>query len=208
MYFFLILFVAISARDRNASDHGFSGGRNFFFSPTCLCPSLLPFLSLDPVKDGTGSSGSKAAYALAIAANTLLQTTITQGIALIGKSTTAAAERAVLTSIAKKYIKAAPSSAARRRRQLQASSTSTVDLTNSTVVADLLTQAIVTAQVSGAITGAVAATAQSSVAVVAAAVSNINTAVSSCRGPKRAFLIAVQSAGAAACFLEAAIPST
>ena len=126
-----------------------------------------------------GSSGSKTADALVIAANTLLQTTITQGIALLAsKATTAAAERAVLTAIAKKYIKAAPSPASSRRRLQQASSSSgTVDLTNSTAVADLLTQAIATAQASGDITAASAASALSSVAAVAAAVANINSAV-------------------------------
>ena len=134
--------------------------------------------SLDPTNYGLTSTGANAAYAASVvAASANIQTTLTQGIALIsGAVTTAAAERAVLSSIAKKFIKSAPK--ASRRRLLQALSATTVDLTNSTVVADLLTQAIATAQASGAITAAAAATAQSSVSVVAAAVSNVNAAVS------------------------------
>ena len=139
-------------------------------------------LRLDPANYGLGSSGSRAAYAASvIAANTYIQTIVTQGIALVsGAAATAAAERAVLTALAKKYIKSAPKAPA-SRRLLQAStsgSAGTVDLSNSTVVADLLTQTIAAAQASGDITPAAAATAQSSVAVVAAAVSNINSAVS------------------------------
>ena len=139
-------------------------------------PSARLLRSLDPTNYGL--STSNAAYAASvIAANANLQTTLTQGTSLIsGKALTASAERAVLTSIAKKYIKSAPK--APSRRLLQSSSIADVDLTNSTVVADLLTQSIATAQASGAITAAAAATAQSSVAVVAAAVSNVNTAVS------------------------------
>ena len=136
--------------------------------------------SLDPTNYGLTSTGANAAYAASVvAANANIQTTLTQGVALIsGKILTAAAERAVLASVAKKYIKSAPkASVISRRRLQQASSTSTVDLTNSTVVADLLTQAIATAQASGAISAVAAATAQSSVAVVAVAVSNINAAV-------------------------------
>ena len=146
-------------------------------SPPGSCRPLVLF-RLDPTSYGLGNSGTKAAYAASVvAANANTQTTIAQGVALIsGKTLTAAAERAVLSSIAKKFIKSAPK--ASRRRLLQALSATTVDLTNSTVVADLLTQAIATAQASGAITAAAAATAQSSVSVVAAAVSNVNAAVS------------------------------
>ena len=146
-----------------------------------LIPSVpVPFpRSLDPTNYGLTGSTSNTAYATSvIAANANIQTTLTQGIALIlGKAAlTPVAERAVLTSLAKKFIKSAPKTS---RRLLQSSGTATaVDLTNSTVVADLLAQSITAAQASGAITAAAAATAQSSVAVVAAAVSNVNAAVS------------------------------
>ena len=137
--------------------------------------------SLDPAKDGLITSN--AAYAAkVIAANANVQTTITQGAALVlGKTAlTAAIERSILTSVGKKYAKAYPVAPAARRRLLQASpsTAATVDLTNPTVVADLLTQSIAAAQASGAITAAAAATAQSSVAIVSAAVANINAAVS------------------------------
>ena len=113
-----------------------------------------------------------------IAANAYIQTIVTQGIALVSSAAaTAAAERAVLTALAKKFIKSAPKATASRRLLQSFSSTGAVDLTNSTVVADLLTQAIATAQASGDITAAAAASAQTSVLVVAAAVANVNTAV-------------------------------
>ena len=139
----------------------------------------VPFSrSLDPTNYGLSGSTSNTVYAASvIAANANVQTTLSQGVALLaGAALTPAVERAILTSLAKKFIKSAPKTS---RRLLQSSGTATaVDLTNSTVVADLLTQSIASAQASGAITFAAAATAQSSVTLVAVAISNINTAVS------------------------------
>ena len=162
----------------------FRGPSRVFFRFFSLFPLHCVYFSLrlDPTNYGLGASGANAAYAAGvIAANANIQTSITQGAALLlGKAAlTLAVERSILTSVAKKFIKSAPK--ASRRRLQQSSSASVVDLTNPTVVADLLTQAIATAQASGAITAAAASAAQSSVSAVAAAVSNINAAVS-CEG--------------------------
>ena len=153
-----------------------------------------------------GSSGqSKLDYNRVLGANLKIQTTVVQGIALVGPPhinldakfyfdwvlgtlsarcysawyLAGALDRQVAALEAQR-AQTARSPSYYKRRLLQSSLTNgtVVDLGNSTAVADLLSEAISSLLAFGNITAATAATAQANAAVVAVAISNINSAVS------------------------------